>query len=115
LCGWTRSRGKRASRDGIFDRLGDRDATVRKGDEENSAAGLAKWIKVGKQFALSLPEKKAKRSAKKTKTFERVSSMRRLRYLFSAPQFTIPCPAKAGFMGCRGFWQGKDIEKAVIF
>jgi len=34
----------------------------------NSAAGLTKWIKVGKQFALSLPEKIAKRSAKKTKT-----------------------------------------------
>jgi hypothetical protein len=34
----------------------------------NSAAGLAKWIKVGKQFALSLPEKMAKRRPKKTKT-----------------------------------------------
>jgi TfoX/Sxy family transcriptional regulator of competence genes len=33
----------------------------------NSAADLAKWIKVGKQFALSLPEKMAKRRAKKTK------------------------------------------------
>jgi TfoX/Sxy family transcriptional regulator of competence genes len=34
----------------------------------NSAVGLAKWIKVGKQFALSLPEKMAKGRAKKTKT-----------------------------------------------
>jgi TfoX/Sxy family transcriptional regulator of competence genes len=34
----------------------------------NSAAGLARWIKVGKQFALSLPEKMAKKRAKKTKT-----------------------------------------------
>ncbi len=34
-----------------------------------SAAGLAKWIEIGKQFALSLPEKKkGKAKAKKTKT-----------------------------------------------
>jgi hypothetical protein len=26
---------------------------------------------------------------------------------FSAPQFTVPRPAKAGFMGCRGFWKSK--------
>jgi TfoX/Sxy family transcriptional regulator of competence genes len=40
----------------------------------NGAAGLAKWIKVGKQFALSLPEKTAKRSAKKTKTLREYHS-----------------------------------------
>ncbi len=33
-----------------------------------SAAGLAKWIDVGKRFALALPEKKGKSRAKKTKT-----------------------------------------------
>lgn len=33
-----------------------------------SQAGLEKWISVGKQFALSLPEKKGKAKAKKTKT-----------------------------------------------
>jgi len=33
-----------------------------------SAVGLAKWIDVGKRFALSLPEKKGK--AKKTKTLK---------------------------------------------
>jgi TfoX/Sxy family transcriptional regulator of competence genes len=33
-----------------------------------SAAGLAKWIEVGKRFALSLPEKKGKGRSKKTKT-----------------------------------------------
>jgi hypothetical protein len=33
-----------------------------------SAADLAKWIGVGKRFALSLPEKKGKVRAKKTKT-----------------------------------------------
>jgi len=34
-----------------------------------SDAGLAKWIEVGKRFALSLPEKKVKgRAKKKTKT-----------------------------------------------
>jgi membrane-bound ClpP family serine protease len=33
-----------------------------------SQAALEKWISVGKQFALSLPEKKGKAKAKKTKT-----------------------------------------------
>jgi TfoX/Sxy family transcriptional regulator of competence genes len=33
-----------------------------------SKAGLTKWIEVGKQYALSLPEKKSKGKAKKTKT-----------------------------------------------
>jgi TfoX/Sxy family transcriptional regulator of competence genes len=33
-----------------------------------SATGLAKWIEVGKRYALSLPEKKGKGKAKKTKT-----------------------------------------------
>ena len=33
-----------------------------------SAAGLAKWLEVGKRFALSLPEKKGKGKAMKTKT-----------------------------------------------
>jgi len=33
-----------------------------------SAAGLAKWMGMGKAFALSLPEKKGKAKAKKTKT-----------------------------------------------
>jgi TfoX/Sxy family transcriptional regulator of competence genes len=33
-----------------------------------SAAGLAKWMEIGKEFALSLPEKKSKGMAKKTKT-----------------------------------------------
>jgi TfoX/Sxy family transcriptional regulator of competence genes len=33
-----------------------------------SQATLRKWIAVGKQFALSLPEKKGKAKAKKTKT-----------------------------------------------
>jgi TfoX/Sxy family transcriptional regulator of competence genes len=33
-----------------------------------SAVGLAKWIEAGKRFALSLPEKKGKTKAKKTKT-----------------------------------------------
>ena len=33
-----------------------------------SPAGLAKWIEAGKRFALSLPEKKGKGRAKKTKT-----------------------------------------------
>ena len=33
-----------------------------------SAAGLAKWMGIGKEFALSLPEKKSKGTAKKTKT-----------------------------------------------
>jgi hypothetical protein len=32
------------------------------------AAGLAKWIDAGKRFALSLPEKKGKKKAKKMKT-----------------------------------------------
>ena len=31
-------------------------------------AGLGKWLGIGKQFALSLPEKKGKGKAKKTKT-----------------------------------------------
>jgi TfoX/Sxy family transcriptional regulator of competence genes len=31
-------------------------------------AGLAKWMGIGKEFALSLPEKKVKAKAKKTKT-----------------------------------------------
>lgn len=34
-----------------------------------SAVGLAKWIEVGKRFALSLPEKKGK-AKKKTKTLK---------------------------------------------
>lgn len=33
-----------------------------------SAAGLAKWLDVGKRFALSLPEKKGKGRTRKTKT-----------------------------------------------
>lgn len=33
-------------------------------------AGLAKWMGIGKQFALSLPEKKGKAKAKKTKTLK---------------------------------------------
>jgi TfoX/Sxy family transcriptional regulator of competence genes len=33
-----------------------------------SAAGLVKWLGIGKKFALSLPEKKSKGKAKKTKT-----------------------------------------------
>ncbi len=32
-------------------------------------AGLAKWMGIGKQYALSLPEKKGKVKTKKTKTF----------------------------------------------
>ena len=28
-------------------------------------AGLAKWMKIGKEFALTLPEKKGKKKAKK--------------------------------------------------
>jgi hypothetical protein len=36
--------------------------------EWKSKAALEKWIAVGKQFALSLPEKKGKAKAKKTKT-----------------------------------------------
>jgi len=32
------------------------------------AAGLAKWMGIGKRFALTLPEKKAKARAKKKKT-----------------------------------------------
>jgi len=36
-----------------------------------SAAGLAKWIDVGKRFALSLPEKKGKaRARERTKTLK---------------------------------------------
>jgi TfoX/Sxy family transcriptional regulator of competence genes len=35
-----------------------------------SAAGLAKWLEIGKEFALSLPEKKGKRKATKTKTLK---------------------------------------------
>jgi TfoX/Sxy family transcriptional regulator of competence genes len=31
-------------------------------------AGLSKWMGIGKQYALSLPEKKGKAKAKKTKT-----------------------------------------------
>jgi TfoX-like protein len=31
-------------------------------------AGLAKWLEIGKRYALSLPEKKGKAKAKKTKT-----------------------------------------------
>ncbi len=30
--------------------------------------GLAKWMEIGKKFALSLPEKRGKTKAKKTKT-----------------------------------------------
>jgi TfoX/Sxy family transcriptional regulator of competence genes len=37
-----------------------------------STAGLAKWMEIGKQFALALPEKKAK--AKKTKTLREYKS-----------------------------------------
>jgi TfoX/Sxy family transcriptional regulator of competence genes len=33
-----------------------------------SKAGLMKWMAIGKQYALSLPEKKGKEKAKKTKT-----------------------------------------------
>ena len=33
-----------------------------------SAAGLAKWMGIGKKFALSLPEKQGKVKAKRTKT-----------------------------------------------
>lgn len=33
-----------------------------------SAAGLAKWLKIGKEFALSLPEKKGKAKSRKKKT-----------------------------------------------
>jgi TfoX/Sxy family transcriptional regulator of competence genes len=33
-----------------------------------SAAGLTKWMGIGKKFALSLPEKKGKVKAKRTKT-----------------------------------------------
>jgi len=33
-----------------------------------SAVGLLKWLEAGKRFALSLPEKKGKGKAKKTKT-----------------------------------------------
>ena len=33
-----------------------------------SAAGLAKWMEVGKRYSLSLPEKKGKERARKTKT-----------------------------------------------
>ena len=36
--------------------------------EEGWQAALGKWINVGKQYALSLPEKKAKGKARKTKT-----------------------------------------------
>jgi TfoX/Sxy family transcriptional regulator of competence genes len=35
-----------------------------------NAASLAKWIEVGKRFALSLPEKKGKGKVKKTKTLK---------------------------------------------
>ena len=35
-----------------------------------SAAGLAKWLGIGKAFALSLPEKQGKKKAKKTKTLK---------------------------------------------
>ncbi len=35
-----------------------------------SQAGLAKWMEIGKQFALSLPEKQKKTKAKKTKTLK---------------------------------------------
>ena len=33
-----------------------------------SAAGLAKWLEVGKRYSLSLPEKKGRARAMKTKT-----------------------------------------------
>ena len=33
-----------------------------------TSSGLAKWLAIGKEFALSLPEKKGKATAKKTKT-----------------------------------------------
>jgi TfoX/Sxy family transcriptional regulator of competence genes len=35
-----------------------------------SAAGLSKWLVIGKQFALSLPGKTAKSKARKTKTLK---------------------------------------------
>ncbi len=35
-----------------------------------NAAGLDKWLGIGKRFALSLPEKKSKAKAKKTKTLK---------------------------------------------
>ncbi len=35
-----------------------------------SKAALEKWLKIGKQFALSLPEKTGKAKAKKTKTLK---------------------------------------------
>ncbi len=28
----------------------------------------------------------------------------------SSAKVTAPRPAKAGFMGCRGFWKGKDMS-----
>ena len=34
------------------------------------ATALKKWMEIGKKFALSLPEKKRKTKAKKTKTFD---------------------------------------------
>jgi TfoX/Sxy family transcriptional regulator of competence genes len=39
-----------------------------------TAAGLAKWMKIGKEFALTLPEKKGKKKAKKTKTLKEYKS-----------------------------------------
>lgn len=37
-------------------------------------AGLAKWMGIGKQFVLTLPEKKAKTKARKTKTLREYKS-----------------------------------------
>ena len=39
-----------------------------------STAGLAKWLGIGKQFVLTLPEKKGKAKAKKTKTLREYSA-----------------------------------------
>ena len=39
-----------------------------------SRTGLAKWMEIGKQYALSLPEKKGKVKAKKTKTLREYKS-----------------------------------------
>ncbi|MDH4163500.1 MAG: TfoX/Sxy family protein [Nitrospirota bacterium] len=41
-----------------------------------SPAGLARWLKIGKEFALSLPEKTAKKTAKRTKTLKEYSAHR---------------------------------------
>jgi TfoX N-terminal domain len=38
-------------------------------------AGLAKWMGIGKEFALTLPEKKGKARAKKTKTLREYKAL----------------------------------------